>query len=296
MQYDSDKQEIIIDEEFQMLLPPLEESVFLQLEQTLLQHGIRDPLVLWEGILIDGYNRYTISQTHNLPFNTVSMEFPSRDEVIIWIIENQRNRRNLTLMQHRFYRGLHYHAEKRIITNAEGRNQHTEVDGQSDHQPKTKSTSTRLAAQYNVSPKTIRRDAQLATAILAIGEISPEIKMDILSGKLHISNKQLHELASGTKEDIQELVKQIENGTFVSRAPPGAQDTDDDAKAHDETQTETGPSLDTADMQPWERQFTKMTDEFRSMVRTQSKPDDKKAVKTALRQYISMLENLYKEI
>ena len=269
---------VIIDEEFQKLLPPLEESVYSQLEASILAFGIRDPLTLWNGILIDGYNRYKISLEHNLPFNTVSMEFNSRDEVIIWIIKNQNDRRNLTPMQHRFYRGLHYHAEKRIITNAEGKNQFKEVDGQSDHQPKTLSTSESLAKNYNVSPKTIRRDAQLANAIIAIGEISPEIKLDILTGKLHISNKQLHELATGTKEDVAEVIKQIEEGTFVSRAPTA-------------NLFSTSP-----DMQPWERQFTIMTNEFRSMVRTQSKPDDTTAAKSALRQYIDMLENLYKEM
>ena len=289
MQYDSDHIEIIIDKEFQMLLPPLEESVYSQLEQDMIQHGILSPLVLWNGILIDGYNRYKISQTHNLPFNTVRMEFPSRDEVTVWIIETQNGRRNLTPMQHRFYRGLHYNTDKRIVSNSEGRNQHKEVDGQNDHQPKTQSTAERLAKKYNISPKTIRRDAQLANAIIAIGEISPELKLDILSGKVHISNVQLQELASGTKEDILTLIAKIEDGTFVSRRTGASQtsDLDEDDSAH---------SDDAHEMPAWEVKFTKMTDDFRQTLRTQSKPDDTSTVKSALRQYISMLEDLYMNI
>jgi len=294
MQNNISSNEIILDDEFQRLLPPLEESVFAQLEASILEFGIRDPLTLWNGILIDGYNRYKISQDHNLSFNTVSMEFSSRDDVIIWIITNQNNRRNLTPMQHRFYRGLHYHAEKRIITNAEGKNQYSEVEGQSDPQPKLLSTAERIAKIYNVSGKTIKRDAQVASAIIAIGEISPEIKQGILSGKLHISNKQLHELATGTKDDIAEVIKQIEDGTFVSRAPAAAQELAE--AAGDDTLNSTDPFPDHPDMQPWEKQFTVMTNEFRSMVRTQSKPNDTSAAKSALRQYIDMLENLYKEM
>jgi len=286
MENDSNQPEVILDSEFQMLLPPLEESVFMQIEQSMIEHGIRDPLVLWNGILIDGYNRYKISQTHNLPFNTVSMEFPSRDEVTIWIIKNQNERRNLTPMQHRFYRGLHYHTEKRIISNAQGRNQHNVVGAQNEHQPPEdevhEKTATRLARHYNISSATIRRDAQLATAILAIGEISPDIKMDILTGRLHVSNVQLHELASGTEDDIKTLIKQIEDGTFVSRQPRSTLDTDPDSDSHE--------------MQPWEQKFTKMTDDFRHVLRTHAKKDDTKSVKSALRDYISMLEDLYKNI
>jgi len=286
--------EIIIDEEFQRLLPPLEESVFTQLEQSIIRHGIRDPLILWDGILIDGYNRYKISQAHNLPFSTVSMEFPSRDEVIIWIITNQNNRRNLTPMQHRFFRGLHYNAEKRIISNREGKNQYSEVEGQNVPQPKTPSTSEQLAKIYKVSSKTIKRDGKIANAIIVIGDISPEIKLDILSGKTHISNKQLMELSSAPEEDIRELIKQIEEGTFVSRAPAATGESS--AKANSENPSATGDPSDYSQMQPWEKQFSIMTDEFRQMVRSQSKPNDTATAKTALRQYINMLESLYKEM
>jgi hypothetical protein len=45
--------------------------------------GCRDPLVLWNGILIDGYNRYKICTENNIPFKTIDKEFASREEVLI---------------------------------------------------------------------------------------------------------------------------------------------------------------------------------------------------------------------
>ena len=75
--------EIIIDEEFMSLLPALDEETFRLLEENILEHGCRDPLVLWNGILIDGYNRYKILTYHDLDFNTVEMEFNNREEVKI---------------------------------------------------------------------------------------------------------------------------------------------------------------------------------------------------------------------
>ena len=72
--------EVIIDEEFRVLLPTLDGETFRLLEESILQHGCRDPLVLWNGILIDGYNRYKICTHHDIPFSTVDIEFDSRDE------------------------------------------------------------------------------------------------------------------------------------------------------------------------------------------------------------------------
>ncbi|MDR2571688.1 MAG: hypothetical protein LBD23_15535 [Oscillospiraceae bacterium] len=88
-------QNIIIDEEFESLLPKLDETTFETLENNLLEYGARDALVLWNDILIDGYNRYKICTKHNIPFNTVDMEFNSREEVLMWISNNQIARRNL---------------------------------------------------------------------------------------------------------------------------------------------------------------------------------------------------------
>jgi len=96
------------------LLPPLDKEAFRLLEENILENGCRDPLVVWNGILIDGYNRYKICSEHNIPFKTVDKEFESREEVLIRISRNQVSRRNLMPIQLSHYRGLHYNADKKI--------------------------------------------------------------------------------------------------------------------------------------------------------------------------------------
>jgi len=290
MQYYLKHGEVIIDEEFKRLLPPLAEKVFTDLEQSILKYGVRDPLVLWNNILIDGYNRYEICQRYDLPFNTVDLEFPSRDNVIVWIIKNQMERRNLTPVETRRYRGIHYNTMKRIIKNETGKNQYNEVCTQNGYEPQEEEfkgkTADFLAGHYNVSRNTIVRDGQVASAIDTIGELSPDIKKDILSGKTRISNKQLQELSSASTEDVKSVISQIEDGTFESRKPSVPKSSNDNIhKAEDST-----------DMEPWEIQFTKMTEEFRQMIRTRSNPNDTSEVKSALRQYIEMLVELYSGI
>jgi len=107
-------QEIILDKDFQFLLPVLDEETFAGMEVDLLENGVRDAHVLWENILIDGYNRYTIAKKHGLEFKTVTLEFSSREEVKMWIIRNQVRRRNLTQLQLSYFRGLHYNSEKQL--------------------------------------------------------------------------------------------------------------------------------------------------------------------------------------
>jgi hypothetical protein len=67
----------------------------------LVRDGIRDPLVTWRGILVDGHTRHEIATRLGLEFTTQELRPspPDRAAVKAWIVENQCARRNLTLAQ-----------------------------------------------------------------------------------------------------------------------------------------------------------------------------------------------------
>ena len=69
------------------------------LETSILKEGVRDAIVTWNDFIIDGHNRYEIATRHGLPYNTISKEFDSEDEVKEWMILNQFGRRNLNSYQ-----------------------------------------------------------------------------------------------------------------------------------------------------------------------------------------------------
>ena len=74
-----------IDPEFKDLIRPLRRKEYLQLEENILDEGCRDPIIVWNDYIIDGHNRYSICTKYSIPFNTVSKDFASREEVIVWI-------------------------------------------------------------------------------------------------------------------------------------------------------------------------------------------------------------------
>ena len=84
-----------IKDEFQNLIPPLTKDEFEQLEINCLEEGIRDAIVIWQGYIIDGHNRYKIAQRHNLDYKTIDMQFNDSDYVKAWMIINQFARRNI---------------------------------------------------------------------------------------------------------------------------------------------------------------------------------------------------------
>ncbi len=86
---------IKIDPELKALIPPLATDEYKQLEANIIAEGCRDPLVVWDGTLIDGHNRHEICTRHGIEFDTVGMDFTDREEAELWMIGNQIGRRNL---------------------------------------------------------------------------------------------------------------------------------------------------------------------------------------------------------
>jgi hypothetical protein len=86
---------LMIDSEFKMLIPPLQAEEIKQLEENIIAEGCRDPLSVWDGVIVDGHNRYEICTKHDLGFDVHEVAFEDRSHAIEWIIRNQFGRRNL---------------------------------------------------------------------------------------------------------------------------------------------------------------------------------------------------------
>lgn len=73
-----------IDEEFKNLIPALSNEEFEQLEQNIINEGCRDAIIIWQGVIVDGHNRYNICNKHNIKFNVIEKDFDSREDVVDW--------------------------------------------------------------------------------------------------------------------------------------------------------------------------------------------------------------------
>jgi len=101
-----------IDTELSGLIRSLQPEEYEKLKESILAEGIRDPLVVWRGILVDGHHRYKIAQEYGLEFRTVEIDLPDKEAAKEWIITNQLGRRNLTPMEASYYRGKLYESRK----------------------------------------------------------------------------------------------------------------------------------------------------------------------------------------
>jgi ParB-like chromosome segregation protein Spo0J len=93
--------DLIVDPALHSLIPPLTDSEYAALKENIVKDGCREPLTIWKdhNIILDGHNRYKICKEGDLRYQIVEIELADLTAAKIWIIKNQRGRRNLNESQ-----------------------------------------------------------------------------------------------------------------------------------------------------------------------------------------------------
>ena len=202
-----------IDPEFQGKIPPLTFEELEQLEKNIVNDGkVINPIIVWNGLIVDGHNRYTILKKHpDIPYTVHEKEFADRYEAIIWICKNQLGRRNLTPEQKKYLVGKQYEAEKRSHGANDGfrGNQHELVSAGKRHLPTGTQTCKRIAKDNGVG-KTYVKDAELyAKGVDAAEEAVPGTRQKVLSGEVKPTAAEIASVARAPPEERPALVEKI---------------------------------------------------------------------------------------
>ena len=91
--------ELTIDPELRDFIPPLSEQEYENLEELILLDGCEEALIVWNGVLVDGHNRYRICHEHNIPFAILEKDFEGKEQAKLWMARRQLGRRNLKPFQ-----------------------------------------------------------------------------------------------------------------------------------------------------------------------------------------------------
>lgn len=216
--------ELRIDPEFEGKIPPLTAEEFQQLENNILADGVViNPIIVWDGIIVDGHNRYRIVNKHpEIQFSTCEKTFADRYEAIAWICKNQLGRRNLTKEQKKYLIGKQYEAEKASHGGDRG-NQYTNLaSSQNGNLPNKEKTCERIADENGISKNTVLRAEAFSKAVDIADEVEPGIRDEILAGKIKPTEKDVHALARAAPEERPAIIEEMRKTPEEKRkaAPP----------------------------------------------------------------------------
>jgi N6-adenosine-specific RNA methylase IME4 len=193
-----------IKEEFRALIPALTTDEYNQLEQSILEEGVREKILTWNNYIIDGHNRFEIATKNNINYQTLNMNFDNENDVKIWMINNQFGRRNLSNYQKSV---LALELEEVFKEKAKENLSKTGGDKKSGLEISPKpiiekiDTRKEVAKLANVSDNTIAKVKKIQAVA------TPEVKAQLSTGEISI-NQAFQEIKKEEKKE--ELIKKKE--------------------------------------------------------------------------------------
>ena len=199
-----------INKDFVNLISPYTKREYLALEEQLLAEGCIEPIITWNGYIIDGLTKYEICLRHDIPFEVKEMRFSCKEAAYAFVCKNQLLRRDLTFETRKFLIGMQYEAEKYL--NSTRSRSHTGWKGTVDNlslagvdyreSPTRHTTAQRIADENQVTHATVQKYAIYTKALLSIGSKYPEILPKILAGRLKLPHGRVVELSKLSATDL----------------------------------------------------------------------------------------------
>lgn len=219
-----------IDPELRELIPPLTDGEYASLKESIRKDGCREPLTIWKGqnIILDGHNRYEICRDLKVPFNTVEIELPDLTAAKIWMIRNQKGRRNLAESQ---WAMLAVKLEALYAEEAKGRKGSRRDLGQNLGQGDFGRSAEKAAKDMGVSHQTVSYAKQVSNKGI------PELVKLVESGYASVSSaaKATPLPAKAQAKIVERVQSQIKDGAHPNIAaiireivPKATKDSPDD--------------------------------------------------------------------
>ena len=210
-----------INPEFKRLVPPLtiaeQKALEDEISSTVRQRKIR---VWYHTILVD-YSYYEYCKLFQLPYDTVSIPYTCKEEVIAWICENQLERKGLPDAMWRYLigkrsateisLGAHLHSTRRRRTSRRS----AAVISRSKYDNSQTGTRERIGRQYGIAVTTVWKYEGYAQAIDHLVNLVPDFIDSYLAGKYRASLDRINALAKLSPTKLQDECRIIAEETQV---------------------------------------------------------------------------------
>ncbi|MCD7817661.1 MAG: hypothetical protein LUH07_01210 [Lachnospiraceae bacterium] len=209
---------LMIDKEFADQIPPLTAEEYQQLEENILLDGeVINPIIIWNGVVVDGHNRYRILQEHpEVPYKTFEKKFSDRNEVMAWICKNQLGRRNLTPEQKKYLIGKQYGMEK-SSHGGDRKSMATKSSSQNGNLISEKKTCEKIAKENNVGKNYVIRAKEYADGVDAAEKAVPGIRQEIFTGMISPVDSAVKAVAKASPEEQEALALHLRDPELQRR-------------------------------------------------------------------------------
>ena len=195
---------LVADRVFQSLSVPLQPEQEAELEKSLLQEGCMEPVIAWNGVIIDGYKRYRICTAEGIDFDFREMQFSSEEKAVSWVCRKRIPEFPKHSVPYRYLVGRLYNAQKEIYR--EVRKQPEDIRT-IQLNPEWDRVSYYIAEEFNLHHATIENHGTYAMWMEQIADKAWPLFEAILSGTITATRKEIRSYAEMDVKQLTDLYR-----------------------------------------------------------------------------------------
>lgn len=176
-----------IDPEFKRLSVPLSPEEERRLENSLVREGCKKPIVVWHGCILDGHKRYEICSYEEMEYETVEMDFATKDEALLWACKERLATAKHNSAAFRYLLGKRYVLE-RMMYKRNPEKVHITYVKKLDRVGAVCGT---LAEETRMNPGTVRKYGTMALQLDRIAEKDMAMFEAILADKIPLTYEKV---------------------------------------------------------------------------------------------------------
>jgi len=182
------------------IFPLIEGQAYQDLMADVLKHGVREPIWLYEGMILDGRNRYRAASAMNVPYEAKDYE---GDNAASFVISLNLHRRHLNEAQRAM-------VAAKLANLSKGTNQHTQICGPSQSDA---AEMLNVSTRSVTSAKKIIEDAPIEVAkAVERGAMSVNLATQVAS----LPDEAKSEISQAPEEKIKEVAVEVVKRAHVA--------------------------------------------------------------------------------
>lgn len=175
-----------IDKEFSRLWIPLPTDEYNLLKSNIIRSHSVAPITTWDGIILEGIDRYNICLDNNIDYGIKNVAFENRNDAILWICNKQLQRTSLSRAAKAYLIGHKILALRMQLPN---------------------SADNFIMKEYNISASTVYKNSRFAKHMDQIEIKNHDLFVMILQNRLCIPKDNIQALSSLSKVDAKRFYK-----------------------------------------------------------------------------------------
>ena len=207
------KEQLRTEQIFEKLTIPRNKTEMEELEKSLLSEGCLNPIVIWNGVILDGHKRYRICMLEGIAYKVTEMYFPSLEDAILWVCRSRTLHLSKSRLIYKYLVGKWYTVG--IIINRRKCSCFPEGNIITSYETEGRrySTSREIGRELGHNHSTIEQFKRISTALDAISGKDPVLFEFLIAGEYKATYEKIMAMSSQSQRTLQEERRRFQRET-----------------------------------------------------------------------------------